>query len=430
MNLDTDLRTRCHVNTNEDGDRFVGVKADSDDAIVYFPAGYQLPDDINLLRREILHLFNVLNEFTKNDNRVLQMKKFEAPQTVDFPITAYLEVINYYMTNDYYTEKEVTFQNSNRGRVDWPKTFRRNPAMIQQNGTLVYTQYTVRKVTPNSNKEITHIHKYCVYESFKKLGWLFTPDMPQKLDYDIDHTRAEAVLRDKLGSTNNDVLKRLFKSMIDVLKHIDESPNNKQFYFGTDYFEHVWEKLIDKVFGIKDKSDYFPRSRWLLTGKVSKLSGVKEKYPLEPDTIMLYDGKVYVLDAKYYKFGITGNPNHLPDSSSINKQITYGEYIAQQKKTLSDKIFNAFLMPYNAHPSEDDQVFDFDGDFENIGMAVGDWKDNKKNYERIMGILVDTRFLMTHYTGSPESHIAALAQSIEKAFSENDGLLPKNALSD
>ena len=73
---------------------------------------------------------------------------------------------------------------------------------------------------------------------------------------------------------------------------------------------------------------------------------------------------------------------------------------------------------------------DFDGDFENIGMAVGDWKDNKKNYERIMGILVDTRFLMTHYTGSPESHIAALAQSIEKAFSENDGLLPKNALSD
>ena len=78
MNLDTDLRTRCHVNTNEDGDRFVGVKADSDDAIVYFPAGYQLPDDTNLLRREILHLFNVLNEFTKNDNRVLQMNPLGA----------------------------------------------------------------------------------------------------------------------------------------------------------------------------------------------------------------------------------------------------------------------------------------------------------------------------------------------------------------
>ena len=32
-----DIRNRCHVNSNEDGDRFVGVKADSDKAMVYFP---------------------------------------------------------------------------------------------------------------------------------------------------------------------------------------------------------------------------------------------------------------------------------------------------------------------------------------------------------------------------------------------------------
>lgn len=93
-------------------------------------------------------------------------------------------------------------------------------------------------------------------------------------------------------------------------------------------------------------------------------------------------------------------------------------------------MFNAFLMPYNAHPSDDDRVFDFDQNFENIGMAVGDWKDQSAPYERIMGILVDTRFLMTHYTGSPKSHIAALAQSIEQAFTENDGLLPKSGSSD
>lgn len=33
-----DIRNRCHVNSNEDGDRFVGVKADSDKAMVYFQA--------------------------------------------------------------------------------------------------------------------------------------------------------------------------------------------------------------------------------------------------------------------------------------------------------------------------------------------------------------------------------------------------------
>lgn len=429
MDINVDLKTRCHVNTNEEGDRFVGIKADTTDAVVYFPVGYQLPEDRRMLRQDILHLFQVLSEFTESNNRVLQMKKFEAPQSVDFPITAYLEVINYYMTNGYYMEKESVYQTADRGNIDWAKTFQRNTAMIQSNLTPVYTQYTVRKSTPNSNKEITRIHKYCVYESFNKLGWLFTPDMPDSPDGDIDITRSVAILRDKLGSTNNDTLKALFKAMIEVLKYIDENPSEKQFFFGTDYFEHVWEKLIDKVFGIKSKEDYFPRSRWLLTGR-SNRAGVKEKYPLEPDTIMLYDGKVYVLDAKYYRFGITGNPNHLPDASSINKQITYGEYIAQQKKAPENCIFNAFLMPYNANPSDDDRVFDFDQNFENIGMAVGDWKDQSAPYERIMGILVDTRFLMTHYTGSPKSHIASLAQSIEQAFTENDGLLPKSGSSD
>lgn len=30
------IKDHCHVNTNEDGDRFVGIKADTDDAMVYF----------------------------------------------------------------------------------------------------------------------------------------------------------------------------------------------------------------------------------------------------------------------------------------------------------------------------------------------------------------------------------------------------------
>lgn len=32
--------------------------------------------------------------------------------------------------------------------------------------------------------------------------------------------------------------------------------------------------------------------------------------------------------------------------------------------------------------------------FGNFGETVGDCKDNTKNYERVQGIVVDTRFLM------------------------------------
>ena len=57
---------------------------------------------------------------------------------------------------------------------------------------------------------------------------------------------------------------------------------------------------------------------------------------LEPDTTMLHDNKIYVIDAKFYKFGVSGNPGDSPESSSINKQITYGEYIATHEQTVSD----------------------------------------------------------------------------------------------
>ena len=87
------IRNRCHVNSNEDGDRFVGVKADSDKAMVYFPIGYQLPETDQEIRTDIKHLIQVLSEFTSKQDRVLALNKFAAPQTVDFPINAYRSVM-------------------------------------------------------------------------------------------------------------------------------------------------------------------------------------------------------------------------------------------------------------------------------------------------------------------------------------------------
>ena len=113
MDLDARLLDRCHINKNDEGDRFVGIKADSENAMVYFPVGYQLPETDQEIRRDILHLISVLAEFTDKSDRVLAMKKFEAPQSVDFPINAYMEVINYYLEqNSYYTEKEPVFKTS------------------------------------------------------------------------------------------------------------------------------------------------------------------------------------------------------------------------------------------------------------------------------------------------------------------------------
>ena len=415
------LAEHCQVITQKDGDRFVGIKVDSDNAMVYFPLGYNLPEDEKQIRTDIKHLIHVLSEFTTKEDRVLAVNKFAAPQTVDFPINAYRVVIEYYLSvgGQYYVESDPTYKTSPTGKQDWPRTVRNQVPLVQQRegiSSFIYTEFTVRASTPNHNKQITQINRFCVYEAFKKLGWLYLPNMPQEPGPHPDVKTSIAILNGRLGSTNDDKKRSLFQAMKDMLQFMDEETSEKQFYFGTDNFDKVWEKLIDKAFGEKDKDKYFPRSRWLLD-----YGRYKEKHPLMPDTIMIYDDKYYVLDAKCYKYGSTAVPDDLPNGSSINKQITYGEYLEKYKGVNEDSLFNAFIMPYNM----EDNKFKLTDIVGNIGEAVGDWRNNKKYYERIQGIVMDTRHLMYCYTGKPMKEKVALAECIEAVLGRDSVPAPK-----
>ena len=407
--MEFDLADHCHVNSNEDGDRFVGIKADSDNAMVYFPIGYQLPETDAEIRTDIKHLIQVLSEFTTKDDRLLALNRFAAPQSVDFPINAFKSVIEYFFSigGKYYVETDPTYKTAATGNQDWPRTVRNQMPLVQsKNGvsSFIYTNFVVRSVTPNDTKLITQVNRYCVYEAFKRLGWLYVPYTIEEPGPHPDVKTSIAIVQSRLAGTNDDKKRALFQGMKDMLEFMDEKTSDKQFYFGTDDFDHVWEKLIDRAFGERDKDRYFPRTRWLLDkGKY------KEKRPLMPDTIMIYNGKYYVLDAKCYKYGWTGIPNHLPNGSSINKQITYGEYLEQHMGVDNDSLFNAFIMPYNMAKNH----FEIDSIVGNVGEAVGDWRSNGKNYERIQGIVMDTRYRMYHYSGKPLKEKVALAECIE-----------------
>ena len=214
-------------------------------------------------------------------------------------------------------------------------------------------------------------------------------------------------LRKKKNNTQKDRDKKLFSSMIAMIEFIDNRKLDKNYYFGTDNFEYIWEKLIDKVFGIPNKEDYFPNAVWIERDGVNR--GI-ETHALMPDTIMIYKNKIYILDAKYYKFGDTHNPGDLPESSSINKQITYGEYINNYKHVPESSIFNAFLMPYN----KETEKFTKHDKFSNIAEAKGKWRNNTKYYEKIQGILVDVKYLMQNYAGEHDEDKALLSAAIEE----------------
>lgn len=159
------------------------------------------------------------------------------------------------------------------------------------------------------------------------------------------------------------------------------------------------------------KERFFPSSAWILNAEPNKRNAA-----LEPDTIMIVEDKVFVLDAKYYRYGATRLPKHLPESTSINKQITYGEFIATNSGFYQEfgpgmQVYNAFLMPFGKASDK----FRHPDNYLHIGEAIGTWKTGQNPYEHVQGILIDIRYLMNNYVRHNHPEIIKLAEMIEQA---------------
>lgn len=423
------IREKCRVNTNRDSDMFVGIMCEHGDISVNFPLGFRISEDERGLRKDILLLIRTIQSTTaRRDSQVL--KPGQTYDQTAFPIQAYMHVISDYYARGYYKEQETRHAVAGRGKIDWNRTIKTQKVYVSGaesnsrpgcfvdedsvkfgethgKGTLpaaFYLDFVTRKSAIKENELITHIHKYCVYESFEKIGWLYANGMPAKPGIKYNETLFKRVVRDKLRNTFNDRNRALFRSMLAILEYEGNSDGGRDYRYGTWRFEYVWEALIDRVYGIEEKSVYFPRTRW----KIKNTEYANSH--LEPDTIMICFGDVYILDAKYYKYGATRRPLDLPQSASINKQITYGEYVATQEKFKElhgegFKVYNAFLMPFAAEDETCPVV--------KIGEAHADWKSGNHTYETVHGILVDVKHLMKIGTREDEEEIERLAGMIK-----------------
>lgn len=405
------IRDKCHINTNYDTDTFVGIRCDKGTFSVNFPLGFCLPDNDKELRKDILLLVNTIASTTRRrDSDVVRAAA--SFNELGFPIQAYLYLINDYISRGYYRERETHYHVSVKGKINWGRTIKTQKPYVQDQNAY-YLKFVTKENAVNESEIISLIHEYCVYESFQKMGWLFTAVLPKKPRIRFNKRLFLSVVQEKLVQTYNDRNKALFRSMLAVINEEQREDSPLDFRYGTYRFEYVWEALIDRVFGIEGKSAFFPKTMWLLDGKYN------DNACLEPDSIMLWNGNVYVLDAKYYKYGATKRPWDLPESTSINKQITYGEYISGPGK-ISNKlingktpiVYNAFLMPYDRQSD----LWKSGDSFLSIGEAISTWKSNEETYERIQGILVDVKHLMKVTVLQDESEISQLAACIEAAI--------------
>ena len=123
---------------------------------------------------------------------------------------------------------------------------------------------------------------------------------------------------------------------------------------------------------------------------------------------MIKEKKVYILDAKYYKYGLTGNINDLPATASVQKQITYGDYVENKFGKSKVDIYNAFIMPFNKLMKNDDN-------YKFVSIGTADWVNYNKcasNHKYVVGILADTKNLIETYSRKNCQEIEQLSRLI------------------
>lgn len=419
--FDKPLYSYCKNATNKEGDTFVGIKSEvvdeKHDLTIYFPIGYKISEDEDKVRDEIIQLLSVLREYNDEQSSVSSITSEQLLKTVRFPVQAYLKVITDYFNNGLYKMTEDEFRIGQSGAISWNKTRMRMQPIVTPNG-IVYPNYIVRQHSETEKQLITEISHYCVYESYVKIGWLYNMPLVSKPNQSRELSVYKEYMNNMRLMATKDRDKQLFSAMSDILDFTNQIDEPEEFYFGTNEFEYIWEKLIEKTYGNVPKEDYFPKTKWMLN-----IGRNRENRAIEPDTVMKYNDDVYVLDAKYYKYGITLEPKHLPESSSINKQISYGEYIKinekfQDQRDNGMEVYNAFIMPYDSSSSP----FNTESDhYYSIGEAVADWKESKESFERVQGILLDVKKLIGNAVRPSQKEIEALSNKIQESLKKNEG---------
>lgn len=417
-------------------DKFVGLKYINKKLEIHFPVGFERPEKyFNLTekseiekqtKKDVACLIGILSSFGKKEKMLKLSDLFSENEEVDFPIHAYIYIIKDFFSNGIFKEKEKIYKKSSNGKTSWTRTIKQiKPQFINENP--IYLEFITQHTNHNEDELISQIHKFCVYESFSKLGFLFGNYQPEKSTLKFNKNLFSSIVKLRSSKTFNQDTLLLLKNMLDVINYLDSSNEKQDFIYGTNSFHHIFEQMVNSLFGESDKEKFYPKVYWKLNNsdKTFIFANQEKRNSLRPDTIMITNRgkdnqKVFVLDSKYYRYGETKNPNHLPDSSSVVKQIAYAQYIENPEKntipedvkthTSNNQIYNAFILPGKK-----------DDDFENIGFVSAEYvfsqsavqsnKTPEKPYYKIHGILLDIRNLMIHHAKSNQK-IAKLENAI------------------
>ena len=405
-----------HKVTNKVDDSFVGIRIRNDKVDFYYPETYDFDNSsLEKTRNDVLAILQTISIAKTHSNANAKIEStFSKNEAI--PLLSYLWVIKDYLQNGLYVNREMVFENNKRGKIDWKKTL--NGQLIISNGNIIYSNIVV-SVKNELDNIIVQIHKYCVKKSFDILGWLFGINNSSFIEMPPFQTKLKPLyidaLEKELKNTFNDAKKIMLNHMLSIIEGLSDDQNANEIVYGVDSYSYIFERMIDYIFGNRDASKFNPSADWYLTIENY------ETFPssdLRPDTILVYENIAYVLDSKFYRFGYTFDKKDLPETSSIQKQITYGDFIKTNK--IDDeiqKVRNAFILPYNKNSKNN--IYGLKKTIEYIGYSKPNYRQWLNEHEIIHAFLIDLKYVIE--TWNKRNHgndIKELVYQIEKAQNE------------
>lgn len=401
-----------HKVTNKIDDSFVGIKIKSNKIDFYYPETYHFDDSsLEKSRNDVLAILQTISiAKTHSDSRFKVESSFSNNEAI--PLLSYLWTIKDYLKNGFYVNREKVLKKNQRGKVDWKRTINGQP--IISKGNVIYSDIVV-SVKNNLDNLIAEIHRYCVKKSLDMLGWLFRINsssfIQTKPFYGSIKNLYIDALNKELNQTFDDEKKERLEHMVAIVEGLSEEQNTNELVYGVDSYSYIFERMINSIFGNRDASKFNPSANWHLKsdGYVPFPSS-----DLRPDTILIHDRIAYVLDSKFYRYGHTFDKKDLPETSSIQKQITYGDFI-KTRKLGSDiqKIRNAFILPYDMQSTRNPS--NLSNKIEYIGYSKTDYREGIDDHEIVHAFLIDLKYVVNTWNRKNHSDdVFSLVRQIEE----------------
>lgn len=269
-----------------------------------------------------------------------------------FQFYSMIWLIRDYIDNGYYTETERVVCRGDKGRIDWKHTFKHS-GIYFDGINIIYRDFYIQKNMLNNANIIAQIYKCCLTYSAERLGFLYNVSQTERSVYNIESSSDVAFMsyqvQRELNKTFNSYKRQLLQNLLTILKGRQGNIRAVSLCMHDKEFEYVFEFLVNSVFGTEKVHDFYNEYRYCIGGKLNSAS------KLRPDTIMKNNQggcpDFYVLDAKYYNYGYSGNPRDLPQAAAIAKQISYNYYLHDnftiEDKTRRNTFYSVFLLPFS-----------------------------------------------------------------------------------